>query len=131
MTNLFTYGTLQIPEVWRSVAGCEFASLDSQVADFAVYRFREFDFPGMIAEQGGSATGTIYLDIDVTTLQRIDHYEGDFYSRETIQVVCEGGQQRSCQVYLLTAKYSDQLSDQPWTVESYLATGGLERFLQQ
>lgn len=127
--DLFTYGTLQFDEVWRRVVGRDFPSTAAEARGFAAYRVVDADYPGMIPRAGATTPGTLYRGVDDVSLARLDMFEGDQYQRLRIEVVANEGQSIDCQAYVIPASKVDVLTGEPWSRESFLGTGGLERFM--
>ena len=49
---LFTYGTLQFPEVMEAVTGLALPWVEAEATGFAQFRFRDRIYPGMVAREG-------------------------------------------------------------------------------
>lgn len=127
--DVFTYGTLQLEEVWRRVALRRFATVAGHVDGFAAYRIQGVDYPGMTRRGDAVTRGTVYLGVDADALARLDRFEGTEYQRWTVPVQCEDGIVRDCQAYVVPSASAAPLTDEPWTLESFQSSGGLERFL--
>jgi gamma-glutamylcyclotransferase (GGCT)/AIG2-like uncharacterized protein YtfP len=130
--HVFTYGTLMFPEVWRAVVGHEFASVKGTAARFAIFRIKDAVFPG-IAEAGDQdqVRGVVYLDVDETSLARLDRFEDDFYERRSLLVDCDDGAQRSADAYIVPTANLRVLTAEPWDRDNFVATGGLEHFIRR
>ncbi|MEM6328720.1 MAG: gamma-glutamylcyclotransferase family protein [Planctomycetota bacterium] len=129
--DLFTYGTLQLEEVWQRIAGVAATTMPARAEGYAVYRVAGHDFPGMIAQPGATAAGVVYLGVDTPAIARLDAYEGDSYTRQHVIATGGDGRQRPCAAYIIPPQHAGLLTDEPWTCEGYRAAGGLERFLQR
>lgn len=128
--HVFTYGTLMFPEVWRTVVGREFATVEAMLTGFAIYRVRDAVFPGIIAADGAAAVrGVVYLDVDAASLARLDRFEDDFYERQAVWIACADGRRRQADAYVVPAQQGSVLTDEPWHRDQFVATGGLEHFI--
>jgi gamma-glutamylcyclotransferase (GGCT)/AIG2-like uncharacterized protein YtfP len=128
--HIFTYGTLMFPEVWRAVAGLDFPSVAGAVSGFAAYRVRDAVFPGIVATDDREAVrGVLYFDVSETAVARLDRFEDNFYVRQTLTIACDDGIQRQADAYVVPIDRRDVLTDESWTRESFVASGGLEEFL--
>lgn len=128
--HVFTYGTLMFPDVWRAVAGREFASVPAHANGFAIYRVRNAVFPGIIAATPQDAVpGVVYLDVDEATIERLDRFEDDFYRRQAVDVRCSDGRVLQADAYVVPAGQRDVLTDEPWLAAEFVARGDLERFV--
>jgi gamma-glutamylcyclotransferase (GGCT)/AIG2-like uncharacterized protein YtfP len=130
--NVFTYGTLMFPEVWKAVVGREFAAVAGTAAGYAIFRVRDAVFPGIIAASERDAVrGVVYLDVDPDSVARLDLFEDDFYRRETLSINCDDGQGRSAQTYVVPDANRAVLTDETWRRDEFVATGGLDHFIRR
>jgi gamma-glutamylcyclotransferase (GGCT)/AIG2-like uncharacterized protein YtfP len=130
--HVFTYGTLMFPEVWQAVVGQSFETVRGTAAGFEVFRVIDAVFPG-IAVGAGDCTvpGVVYLDVDHTSAERLDRFEDDFYERRPIAVDCSDGQRRMAEAYIVPPANRSVLTNEPWSRESFLVSGGLEQFISR
>jgi gamma-glutamylcyclotransferase (GGCT)/AIG2-like uncharacterized protein YtfP len=130
--NVFTYGTLMFPDVWKAVAGREFAAVRGTAAGYAIYRVDRAQFPGIVAASDNDRVpGVVYLDVDEAALTRLDRFEDDFYERRTLQIDCDDGQQRAASAYVVPDKNRGVLTDERWNVDDFVARGHLAEFIQR
>ena len=119
MTTLFAYGTLLFAPVLRAVAGRAFASRPATLHGFARRRLIGEIFPAIVESRAGdSVTGVIYLDLDDDAWRRLDRFEGELYSRRSVLVRCDGGEQPAF-TYVLQPAFHDRLGPEPWEAESF------------
>src|SRR5262249_49618609 len=126
--NVFSYGTLMFPEVWRSVVGKAFEMVAGTAKGFAVFRVRDAVFPGIIGAANGRVRGIVYLDVDDVSLARLDRFEDNFYDRQSLSIDCDDGQRRDAEAYVVPFANRNVLTSEPWDGESFIASGGLEHF---
>ncbi len=130
--NVFTYGTLMFPEVWRTVVGNQFEMVEATLPGYQIFRIRDAVFPGIAAANGpGAVRGVVYLDVDAPSVARLDKFEDDFYRRRTLSVDCDDGQQRSAEAYVVPPANLHVLTDEPWQREAFVASGGLADFINR
>jgi gamma-glutamylcyclotransferase (GGCT)/AIG2-like uncharacterized protein YtfP len=130
--HIFTYGTLMFPEVWRAVAGRSFETVEGKLRDYSIYRVVDAVYPGIVVADGNSSVpGVVYLDVDGAAVARLDRFEDDFYVRQTLMIDCEDGQRRRADAYVVPPEQRHVLTDEPWTRESFIASGGLEQFIRR
>jgi gamma-glutamylcyclotransferase (GGCT)/AIG2-like uncharacterized protein YtfP len=130
--NVFTYGTLMFAEVWRAVAGRDFANLEGTAAGYAIYRVEGAQFPGILAVGGHECVrGVIYLDVDEAALARLDRFEDDFYERQTLWIDCDDGERRAAEAYVVPDRNRAVLSHEQWNKEDFVAAGHLAQFVQR
>jgi len=127
--RLFTYGTLEIPEVIQTVTGRQFTSLTASVEGYGRYLLKNRVYPVLIHEDGARTTGTLYLDLDRAALAQLDDYEDTCYEKKTIQVLTEDRRTLDALVYILPDHSREQLSSRGWDREIFIRDE-LERFLR-
>jgi gamma-glutamylcyclotransferase (GGCT)/AIG2-like uncharacterized protein YtfP len=117
--NLFAYGTLMFPEIWRRVVGRDFATLPATLAGYAVYHVANGVYPVMVAADADSpVSGLIYVDVDVASMALLDEYESDLYDR--VAVIASADDRRiECQAYVLPASRRSYASNEPWNAERF------------
>lgn len=119
--DLFVYGTLMIPEVYRRVSGQPLR--DHQRAtlhDHQRYRVADQPFPAAVPERGASISGLLVRGLGQTTIERIDHFEGASYQRLATTVETADGP-RAAQFYLLRESARQLLGSppEPWSLERF------------
>ncbi len=130
--NVFTYGTLMYPEIWQAVAGQQCASVRGAAAGYAVFRVDGAEFPGIsAANEKDSARGVVYLDVDQAAMARLDRFEDDFYERQSLWIICDDGQRRAAETYVVPASNRAVLTDERWNADDFVARGHLADFIQR
>ena len=130
--HVFTYGSLMFSEVWQTVVGREFATVEGTVAGYSIYRVRDAVYPGIIAAADECVVrGLVYLDVDAASLARLDRFEDDFYDRQSLSIDCSDGQRRAADAYVVPAKYRRVLTAEPWDAAWFVSSGGLEDFIRR
>lgn len=128
--NLFTYGTLTFPEVWKRIAVRECPSQPAILGHFTMYRVRDAVFPGIVrANADDSVEGVLYSDVDEETIFELDAYESDFYERETVWVTTGNLERVEAQVYLVPPSHRYMLTEEPWDAVRF-AEHELENYLE-
>lgn len=110
-------------EVWQRVVRGQYASCAAALDGYCRFAVRDATYPGIIASEGNSVAGLVYLDVDAADLARLDAFEGDLYRRIDVVVIDANGHAMKVQTYLCLQPAC--LSDQPWLPESF----ALQRFL--
>jgi gamma-glutamylcyclotransferase (GGCT)/AIG2-like uncharacterized protein YtfP len=128
--HVFAYGTLMFPEVWQAVTGGDFASISGSLRGYAAFRVQDAVFPGIVrADDGCVVKGVLYLDVGTSALARLDRFEDDFYVRETVTIECTDGVRRKGEAYIVPDRNRHVLTEESWTRETFVASGGLEKFV--
>jgi gamma-glutamylcyclotransferase (GGCT)/AIG2-like uncharacterized protein YtfP len=130
--NVFAYGTLMFPEVWKAVVGREFASVEGTADGYAIYRVRDAVFPGIVAAGKRDAVrGVVYLDVDPESVARLDMFEDEFYRRETLSIDCDDDEHRSAEAYVVPNTNRAVLTEDIWQRDKFVASGGLDQFIRR
>ncbi len=118
--NLFVYGTLQVPEVMRRICQRVPVSEPATLHDYACFQLRGKVYPAILPVTGASTKGLLYLGLNPTELARLDHYEGHWYERISVQVSFGRGK-AVAETYVLKRNLSRFLSATPWSLSFFRA----------
>ncbi len=119
MTPVFTYGTLEIPEVMEAVTGQAWASTEAWAKGFAKFLLKGRIYPGMTALPGAVCSGRVYFPIDSRTLEILDAFEDEVYTREHIEVEVEGNRSLQAYAYLIRPQDRACLTATPWQPDEF------------
>ena len=119
MTHVFTYGTLEIPEVMEAVTGKSWASAEAGAKGFAKFLLKGRIYPGMTAVQGSTCSGRVYYHIDSRTLEILDAFEDEVYAREHIEVEVAEGRSLQAYAYLIRPQDRACLTSAPWQPDDF------------
>ena len=122
MTHVFTYGTLEIPEVMEAVTGRTPASAEARARGFAKFLLKGRIYPGMIVHPRAVCSGRVYYHIDRRTLEILDAFEDDVYTRERIEVEVAEGRSLEAYAYLIPPHYRECLTSTPWKSDEFMTT---------
>lgn len=117
--NLFTYGSLMFPEVWRPVAGGENAGLPATLSDHAAWKVRGESYPGLVPASGRTTVGVLYLNVSAAAIGRLDAFEGTFYKRTVVVVKTSEGVDVTAFAYVVAADHRHELEDTLWDAEEF------------
>lgn len=126
--KLFCYGSLQFASVMRAATGRDFEAEAATLGGFARYRVRAAEYPGLVPEMGALTDGVLYRGLDDAAIAALDHFEGPFYERVTLDVELESGLRESAQVYVVVPERRAELSRKPWD-KAHFASHDLETFM--
>ena len=126
MTNLFTYGSLMSEDIMHHVSGCKPANQTAILHNFRRVKVRNEHYPGLYPKQGTSVNGRIYFDLPPQAINRLDIFEGEYYSRENVTVQTGAGEEKSTMAYIFKPTYYHLLSEEEWLYSEFLATGKSE-----
>ena len=117
--DVFTYGTLVVPEVMQAVAGKSFPSTPAVLEGYAAFLVEGECFPGIRSTSGGSVAGVLHLGVDPATLKTLDRFEGALYARKRVAVRSDPLGLMSAQAYVVKDDAADRLTDEPWDLEAF------------
>ena len=117
--NIFTYGTLMIPDVMYAVTTCEFRFIDAILRGYARFTVKGESYPGIIPVTDAVTEGIIYFDVDEPSLDVLDIFEGELYQRTTVRVEAQGEEMLNAETYVIKPEYLGCLSLQLWDVKEF------------
>ncbi|CAB1080112.1 hypothetical protein D1AOALGA4SA_7804 [Olavius algarvensis Delta 1 endosymbiont] len=123
MNRLFCYGTLQFPEVIQTVTGRTYTGKSATLDGYAGYKVRNAEYPGLIRDAGSKTKGVLYENISEKDLKVLDLFEGNFYTRQLLDVVCLDGSETKAWVYVIAEHHRDILTDECWELQDFLDHG--------
>lgn len=129
MAHVFTYGTLEIPEVMEAVTGRSWPSAEARARGFAKFLLKDRIYPGMTAFPYAVCSGRVYYHLDRRTLDILDAFEDEVYTRERIEVEVAEGQSLPAYAYLISPQYRDCLTSNPWKPDEFM-TRHLAHYLE-
>lgn len=119
MTTLFTYGSLMFDDVWSRVVRGHYTKSAAILRGYALHRLRNETFPAIIhAGSNARVSGWLYSGIDDIDLARLDAFEGDYYRRERIAVLCDG-KNLPALTYILRDEFIGLLDGHEWNAADF------------
>ena len=128
MVRLFCYGTLQSPLVMKAVTGRAFSGQEATLNNWARYRVRHSEYPGIVPQIDSMVHGKVYWGLDEDAMKKLDAFEGDKYERVIVQVTLADGTVEEAFTYAICSDCRDMLSTDPWDFDRFLQNG-LEKFI--
>ena len=128
--DLFCYGSLEFAEVMQAVTGRTFAAEPAWLPDFARYRVRDGEYPGLVREPGARTAGTLFRGLDAASREALDRFEGALYERQVRQVELRDGRREAADVYVVVAARRAELTREPWD-KARFGRDHLETFLRR
>jgi len=117
--DVFTYGTLVVPEVMEAVAGKSFPSTPAILEGYGAFLVEGECFPGITATSGGTVPGLLYLGVDPATVKLLDRFEGELYERKRVAVRSDPLGLMSAQAYVVKADAKERLTTEEWDVDTF------------
>jgi gamma-glutamylcyclotransferase (GGCT)/AIG2-like uncharacterized protein YtfP len=125
---LFCYGTLQSPLVMKAVTGQSFSGQEATLHNWARFRVRSSEYPGIIPQQDSVVSGKLYWGLEEKAMGKLDAFEGDKYERVLVQVAMADGSFEEAYTYAIKEDCRNMLSSDPWDFDRFLQNG-LEKFI--
>jgi gamma-glutamylcyclotransferase (GGCT)/AIG2-like uncharacterized protein YtfP len=119
--DLFTYGSLMLPEVLEQVTGRSFSMTPARLPGWKRCQVRGQSYPAMIPCHGQTVEGVLWLGLSDTELQLLDTFEGDEYQRVPVTVTDDEGHDYQAQTYAWAKQGG--LLDAPWDLEWFKLEG--------
>jgi gamma-glutamylcyclotransferase (GGCT)/AIG2-like uncharacterized protein YtfP len=129
MHRLFCYGTLQVPQVIRAVTGRDHSGKKAVLRDYAIYRVKNAEYPGITYSDGSLTEGILYGNIGDADLKTLDLFEGELYDRQMLEVQAADRTVEKAWVYVIARQHIGVLSHENWRLADFL-DNGLEIFMQ-
>jgi gamma-glutamylcyclotransferase (GGCT)/AIG2-like uncharacterized protein YtfP len=115
---LFTYGTLQVSEIFEHIVGRALASCPALLEGYARYRVDQRVYPAIVRQAGARVPGLLYSGLDARELEHLDVYEGELYERTRLEVHVASGMIEAW-TYVLGDAHLGQLAPDPWDLETF------------
>ncbi len=111
MTELFVYGTLMCEEVMAAVAGRRFPSQPAQLSGYRCAPIRGEVCPGIVPQANSMTRGRLCTGLSGPALTKLDHFEGEMYRRQKVEVSLPDDSKREAWTYVRKPKYARLLAD--------------------
>ncbi|MFO1369589.1 MAG: gamma-glutamylcyclotransferase family protein [Marinagarivorans sp.] len=100
MTDLFTYGSLMFPAVWRQLVPAERTSRPAFLPFYSRRLIFLDTYPVIVPDANSTGIlGTLYSGLNANDLRRLDWFEGEIYQRISLPVLVSTGT-IECQTYV-------------------------------
>ena len=131
MVNIFTYGTLMFEEIWSRVVVGGYDKSPAVLNGYDRKLARGEIYPVLFPSSGFSLVeGTVYIGITDADLQKIDSFEGEYYSRQPAEVLVREATKLPVQVYVLKEEYYSIISHKDWDPARF-RIDGIQLFLNR
>ena len=128
-TAIFTYGSLLFSDVMQAVTGKLFPSQSATLREYARYRVRGANYPGIVSTPGAYVEGLLYQGVDPAAVKHLDFFEGDLYRRVSVDVHTKSGI-IPAQTYIIPPDKAHHLSETAWDPDAF-RTRDYDTFLKQ
>jgi gamma-glutamylcyclotransferase (GGCT)/AIG2-like uncharacterized protein YtfP len=111
---VFTYGTLEIPEVVEALTGRRFPWREASLQGYARFLLRGRVYPAVVPSPGDAVAGRVYGGVDPRSLRVLDVFEDEIYQRLRLPVRAAGGSRLETWVWVLRSGHHGLLGREPW-----------------
>lgn len=123
MANLFTYGSLMYPDIWRTLVKGNYRNLPANLSGFQRCFIRGDSYPVLVPATPFSVLeGRVYLHLAEPDWMRLDRFEGVYYHRKSVQVVTvQNGIERPIRAdcYFLKPRFRHLATRRAWHPEHF------------
>ncbi|MCU4674878.1 gamma-glutamylcyclotransferase [Catenovulum sp. 2E275] len=128
MTNIFTYGSLMYAPVWQTIVAGNYHSEPACLDGFIRYGVKNEEYPVVKPNPQAQTQGLIYFNVNSQDLTRLDIFEGEYYQRQTKNLVLAKGETIQADCYILKPDYYDISDNLDWSIQKFEQVG-LQNFL--
>ena len=126
MTNLFTYGSLMCDDIMLQVSGTKPSHQKARLNGFFCSQIHGETYPGIHPDVQHIVEGVLYFDVNQSALARLDSFEGEYYQRNEITVICSPQTEISATTYIIKPQYNHLLTGKTWSFDDFLLHGKKE-----
>jgi len=128
--SLFVYGTLMHGEIFQRVSGIVRTGEPATLYNYQRFSFNDKVFPGIVPQAGQSVEGLLYRKLTDSAMLRLDHYEGDWYQRVSVDVETASEQTTGAVTYIVAPAHQFRLSKSSWSYDNFV-NDSLNNYLSQ
>jgi gamma-glutamylcyclotransferase (GGCT)/AIG2-like uncharacterized protein YtfP len=117
--NLFLYGTLTHPDVFKALTGISPKYEKAVLPDFFRSGIKGKVYPGIIHQREASVEGKLVRDLDQRSIGLLDRFEGVNYCRSEVWVEVSGGLE-SAMAYVWAPELMHLTTGQEWDPSKFM-----------
>jgi len=123
MTNLFTYGSLMCDDIMLQVSGENPRHQKARLNGFFCSQMHGETYPGICPDVEHIVQGVVYFNVNQSALARLDSFEGEYYQRNEITVLCSPQGEIVATAYIIKPQYNHLLTGKLWSYDEFLRHG--------
>ena len=120
MGHLFAYGTLMCNDIMAEISGSPLSPVSATLRGYRRMRVKGEHYPALVPDTDGRVEGVVYLNVSGASWDRLDRFEGEMYSRKSVQVELNDGHTIPAETYVARAEFMDYLVDAEWDFAEFL-----------
>jgi gamma-glutamylcyclotransferase (GGCT)/AIG2-like uncharacterized protein YtfP len=121
MKNIFVYGSLMFDDVWNRVVKRRYQKQPALLPGYRRMAIRGKSYPGLIKSVNSSVQGVIYFNVFARDIKRLDKFEGRYYRKVPVTVLCENNHKHHARAYLFVRHKINLLAHKPWSPACFQA----------
>ena len=118
--NFFAYGTLMCDQIMAEVSGVCPRCVPATLSGYRRLRVKAEPYPAVVPNTDCRVDGIVYQNVPPSAWDRLDRFEGEMYSRETVQVWLRGGSAVPAATYVLRPQFRGCLDEAEWDLAAFL-----------
>lgn len=115
MKHVFVYGTLLNDEVFRLFVAGQFKKTIASLWGYQRVKVKGECYPAIVPDKRSMVEGLLIYDLMDKDIHALDHYEGDYYQRQTVTVTLPNDESQTCEAYVFKPEYQFLLVNEPWS----------------
>ncbi|MDY6990752.1 MAG: gamma-glutamylcyclotransferase family protein [Thermodesulfobacteriota bacterium] len=123
MENLFAYGTLMCDDIMEEVSGFHLAYVVGILKGYSRWCVKGEHYPALVPDEEGRVEGVVYQNLSNGAWDRLDRFEGEMYTRESVEVELADGTTVPAAAYVVRAEFLNHLDQADWDFEDFLRNG--------
>ena len=125
MVHVFTYGSLMFDPVWSKVVNdTGYERHEAILQGFERKKVQHEVYPVIVPGAALSQVpGIVYFDVSSDDLERLDHFEGEYYFRKTVQVVTLDARMLTAEAYVLKPEFYGIIAPGEWDPVKFSHSG--------
>jgi gamma-glutamylcyclotransferase (GGCT)/AIG2-like uncharacterized protein YtfP len=123
MANYFAYGTLMSLDIMLEVSNTIPSHAPGRLDNYLRRPVRGELYPGIIPYPDAVVEGMVYFNVPDSVWQKLDRFEGEMYTRETVNVALNDGTDIEAFVYVVKQQFADRLEPAEWSFMEFLQNG--------
>lgn len=121
MATVFVYGSLMSERVMSAASGADATATEAHLPGYKRSALRGECFPGIVATPGAVVEGRLYCNLSAAALMRLDHFEGPWYQRTPVNVICAKRGDIAAEAYVVRPEHRHRLTDTQWNFQHFMA----------
>ena len=103
----------------QKVTGQPYEYVTATLVGYGRFRVTGESYPGLIESVDSQVGGVLYSDIDTSSLELLDRFEGQYYQRESVTVMTGQGLHQPADTYIFRHEFTHLLTRELWDVEHF------------